>query len=111
MNYLINDKVTREFIGIFKSHDDAELYYLKNNLFERLKIHRHLFMSSENCLENIFTLRRLENLIIELSEFDETECENITTKINYFKTLSNMYIKLDYSIEHIEAGTFKAIEY
>jgi len=111
MNYLINDKVTKEIIGIFKSHEEAELYYLKNNMFERLKIYRHIFMSSENCLENIFTLRRLENLIIELTEFDETECQNITAKINYFKTLSNMYIKLDYSIEHIETGTFKAFEY
>ena len=30
MNYLINDKITKEIIGLFKSYEESELYYLKN---------------------------------------------------------------------------------
>ena len=68
-------------------------------------------MSESDCLTKIFTLRRLENLLIEIGEFDETECENITMKINYFKTLANMYVITNYSIEHIQEGTIKSFEY
>jgi hypothetical protein len=111
MNYLINDKVTREFIGIFRSHEESELYYLKNNIFERLKICRHKFMNKEDCLNNVFRLRRLEELIIEISEFDETTCENVATKIHYFNTLCKNYVELNYSIEHVEDGDYKSFSY
>ena len=115
MNYLINDKTTREIIGLFKSHQDAELYYLKNNTVERLKIYRHHMLN--DCLNNIFKLRQLENLLVEIIEFDETECENIMNKINYFKTLTNNFFlnhdefKLNYSIEHIIEDSFKSFKY
>ena len=112
MNFLINDKTTKEIIGLFKSHEEAELYYLKNNTVERLKIYRHCILN--DCLNNIFKLRQIENLLVEIIDFDETTCENIMNKINYFKTIINNFLtdedlKLNYSIEHIIDGSYKEV--
>lgn len=82
MSYLIIDKTINEIIGLFKSNQEAELYYLKNNIIERLKIYRHKLLNySVDNVDKLWELRGIETLMENIVEFDETTSENTYTYI------------------------------
>lgn len=105
--YFIHDFNFKEIIFGFNSFNEAELYFVKNNLLDRLNLFFHSIMTKSitedenNNLEFlIIQYRDIEAIISNINEIDET------TEINYIKAqlnLGNIYLantpfKPEYSI-------------
>lgn len=126
MQFLIKDRVTKEIIGLFKTTKEAELYYLKNNVVERLKIYLSKLINRSECMENIDTIRKMDSLICDIIDYNIEDVDiNFTQKFSYFMQLANNYLcrcKLsqdevdlvninNYSIERFDDDTLKRISY
>ena len=69
---------------------------------------------------SIMYIRNLETLLNEIFEFDETTCDNIGAKLNYFNTLvlsilnvnnDNMDIKNNYTVFRFDDDNIKTMNF
>jgi hypothetical protein len=117
MQFLINDRVTKEIIGMFETLQEAQYYYLKNNLLERLKIYLHKLINNDETFEQIIKIRKIDNLINQISEYEQDA--EINHKYSLFTTMSydlldchlNEFKLLNYSFERIDDDSIKILSY
>lgn len=95
MSYFILDKTIKEIIGLFETHQKAELYYLKINIVERLKIYRHKLLNNLcDNINNILPLRSIEELIEEILNFDENSENTYTYIQGYINRATSILIQI-----------------
>lgn len=82
MQFLLLDKLTNEFTGLFETKEEAEFYYLKKHLVERLRVYMYKLMNKTELMENIELIRNFENLISEIRNYEKDE--EYQMKYNYF---------------------------
>ena len=116
MNHLIIDKTTNELIGLFKSNQEAELYYLKNNIMERLKIYRHKLLDySTDNTDKLWELRAIEDLMEKIYEFDETTSENTHTYTQAFINMATAMLinhkplSISYVVQRFDEDNIKKV--
>ena len=82
MQFLLLDKLTNEFTGLFETKEEAEFYYLKKHVLERLRVYMYKLMNKTELMENIDLIRNFENLISEIRNYEKDE--EYQMKYNYF---------------------------
>ena len=87
-----------ELIGIFKEKSDAEYYYLKNCILERLKIYMIKTINNSECMNNIADIRDYDNLIGKIEEVEKDEI-NFSHSFNLYLNLAHKLLNRYYDDE------------
>ncbi len=82
MQFLLLDKLTNEFTGLFNTKDEAEFYYLKKYIVERLRVYMYKLIGKTELMENIELIREFENIISEINSYEKDD--DYSLKYNYF---------------------------
>jgi hypothetical protein len=86
MKFLINDKLTKELYGLFNTKEEAELFYVKNNLAEKLKYYCNRLVNKSELMESIELIRKFEKLLEEIYEFEK---DDYKYNFSYFMTVAD----------------------
>ena len=87
MKFLINDKLTKEIYGIFNSKEEAEIFYIKNNVTEKLKYYCNRIVNQSELMEDIALVRKFESLLNEIYDYNPEEHKNFN--FSYFMTIAD----------------------
>jgi hypothetical protein len=97
MKFLLFDVLTNEISGLFETKEEAEYYYLKKYIVERLKFFLYKICSKSELMENIDLIREYDDLINEIIFYEKDD--NYIMKFNYFINFSD---KLLYNYSQID---------
>jgi hypothetical protein len=86
MKFIIVDKLTKEISGLFSTKEEAEYYYVKNNVSEKLKYYCNRLVNKSENMENIELIRKFENLLNQIYDY-ETNDNNFN--FSYFMTIAD----------------------
>lgn len=98
--FVLLNCTNNELIGIFKEKTDAEYYYLKNCILERLKIYMTKTINNSDCMNNIADIRDYDNLIGKIEEV-EKEDNNFSHSFNLYLNLAHKLLNRYYDDESV----------